>query len=319
MLPVFDVIFRLYLLKERETMKPIQMTTDVTGKAGSAEIKRIRSAKRAVEMGIKSKLPLAFACMMMSVLVVGCSGDYSPVSPSPVLNEIDVNPPVIDVPTPPAGNTTFEARESFTYHMNAATSSRLRLEGVNGRIRIEGSSDSASVLVTGDRVVRSESKEDARRHLEYLEVRIEEIGGELAVRTVQPENADGRHYEVNYAISLPRSWRVEVQSLNGNVTLSNLHGGARVDLLNGEIAGDLALPMDGAIDLETVNGEVDLRIPGGTSAEFSANVVNGTIDVSGLALRDAHETRTSVQGTLGDGRGRITLRTTNGKISVRAF
>jgi DUF4097 and DUF4098 domain-containing protein YvlB len=236
-----------------------------------------------------------------------------------VVGEIDIESPVIDVPTPTVGSTHFTARDSFNYHVSAGAHSRLRLEGVNGRIRIEGSSDSASVLVSGERIVKSDSDEDARRHLEYLEVRINELGGELAVRTVQPENTNGRSYEVNYTISLPRNWRVEVEELNGNVILNDVHGGARVDLMNGRIEGNLFLPMDGELELQTVNGQIDLRIPERTSARFFANTVNGGIHVSGLTLRDEVRTRRSLEGILGEGCGQISLHITNGTIDVRGF
>jgi hypothetical protein len=311
-------------------MKPIQTKSDVAGKAESVEIKELRSAKRRFEMKTNSKLSLVFASVAMSVLLVNCSGDYSPVSPSPVVSDIDVNPVgemeahplVIDIPTPTlptVGDNDFIARESFNYHLSGWAHSRLRLEGVNGRVRIEGSYDSASVLVAGERIVKSDSDEDARRHLEYLEVRIEELGDELAVRTIQPENSSGRNYQVNYTISLPGSWSVEVSELNGNVILSDIHGSARVDLMNGAIEADLVLPMDGEIDLQTVNGEIDLDIPARTSAQFSADIVNGSINVSGLTLRNEVKTRNSLQGTLGEGRGQVSLRTTNGRINVKGF
>ena len=173
--------------------------------------------------------------------------------------------------------------------------------------------------VTGVRIVKSESDEDARRHLEYLEVRIEELGGELSVRTIQPENSNVRNYQVDYKISLPRSWSVEVSELNGNVILNDIRGGAWVDLMNGHIEGNLVLPTDGEIDLQTVNGEIDLHIPARTSARFSADFVNGGINVSGLTLRDEVRTRNSLRGTLGDGRGQLLLRITNGVIDVRGF
>ena len=92
-----------------------------------------------------------------------------------------------------------------------------------------------------------------------------------------------------------------------------------VDLTNGEVGGRVSLAADGVIDVSTVNGAVRLDIPVDTSARFSAGVVNGTIDMSNLTLRDSTSTRKSLQGTLGNGRGRIALGTVNGGIRVSGY
>jgi hypothetical protein len=271
-------------------------------------------------MKSNSKVSVVLLCAVASLLLVNCNEvEINPVSPTPVVRDINVEPPAINIPSPTVSNTQSVARESFSYQLGAMAHSGLTLEGVNGTVNIVGSSGAATVEITGERLVKSETTEDARRHLEKLEVRIEDLGSEFWVRTVQPENSNGPSYVVNYTITLPKKWSVVVSELNGDVSLKSIHGSAYVDLLNGRIEGDLVLPTDGEIDMKTMNGGIDLRIPARTSAEFSADVMNGSINVANLDLHHTVKDRNSLRGTLGDGRGRVSLRTTNGRIDVRGF
>jgi DUF4097 and DUF4098 domain-containing protein YvlB len=185
--------------------------------------------------------------------------------------------------------------------------------------------------------VTSDSAEDAQAGLQVLEVRVSEGPDVLLVRTIQPQDSGDRDYIVNYRITLPRNLAVIVNNVNGNieidsinnrVTVASVNGGvdlrrivgsATVVLVNGAIEGRITLPTDGTIDLQTVNGAIDLEIPQNTSARFSASVANGTVTVSNLDLRVSTSTPTSVEGTLGGGRGTIALLTVNGTIEVMGF
>ena len=71
--------------------------------------------------------------------------------------------------------------------------------------------------------------------------------------------------------------------------------------------------------MQLTNGMLELDIPQNTSAEFEATTATGTIIVSNLLLQNRVETSKSLTGTCGDGRGTISLRTTNGGIVVTGF
>jgi DUF4097 and DUF4098 domain-containing protein YvlB len=167
--------------------------------------------------------------------------------------------------------------------------------------------------------VKSESTEDAEAHLKELAVDVQDLTNEILVRTVQPNQSGGRNYIVNYTITLPKNMDITVNSLNGRVTLDEILGSVFVDLVNGVIDGEVTLPLDGTINMGIMNGSIDLDIPLNTSAEFTAGVTNGNISVSNLELQNRVATSKSLTGTLGDGRGIISLSTTNGEIMVTGF
>ncbi len=263
-------------------------------------------------------------CLLTSVSVISC-GDAN----------IDSSGPTF--PTFPFSNTDFEAEEPFSFEVEVGNRSLLRLQGINGEITITGISGANSVIITGIKRVGSESTQDAEEHLQELEVNVQSLANEVFVETIQPQDSGGRNYIVDYTITLPKNLEVQVANANGivtldsienDVTVNNANGGvifigivgnALVNLANGTIESEVTLPLNGTIDLNMGNGNINLAIPANTSAGFSAIVSIGSISVSNLVLQDEVSTPTSRRGTLGNGQGTISLETGNGNIRVSGF
>ena len=101
---------------------------------------------------------------------------------------------------------------------------------------------------------------------------------------------------------------VEVVNVNGNVTLTDIVGEARVGLVNGNIDAEVTPPASGTIELTNVNGNVILDVPTDVSAQLEATLTNGTISLANLTVQNEVTTATSLTGTLGAGEGEIELR-----------
>ncbi len=229
------------------------------------------------------------------------------------------------------------ATEPFYYRFEVSEQVLLEVSGVNGEISIAGSALSDSIVVKGVRRVKSFSVDDALEHLDSLTVEVENIAGVVSADTYQPDDSDGRVYEVDYEIIIPTDLAVSaaevnghisigsiarpitVQTVNGTIELDGITASVEGSVVNGRIEGDVSLPSGGLLSLNVVNGEVDMDIPAGTSAMFSASVVNGSLSVSGLSLEDVVSTPTSLTGRLGDGDGTIGLSAVNGTVTVRGF
>ena len=235
------------------------------------------------------------------------------------------------------GNNDVVAREAFSIDIDVTTQFRLRFEGINGNVDILGRSDAAAVRVTGEKKVGSNTRQDAQRRLNDIEIVVNERTDEIIIGTLQPDNTQGRNYVVDYTITLPVDLAVAaillngniivagidndvlVNAINGNVRLEAIAGNALVNLTNGNIDSEVVMPLTGSIEQATTNGNITLAIPITTSADFSARVTNGNIGLDNLDLRDAVRTNQSLIGKLGDGDGTIELRTVNGNISMRGF
>jgi len=240
----------------------------------------------------------------VSIFLLNCSKD-DPTSPINLNNNVS--------------NTNFTAEDSFSLKVDVMGHSGLSLQAINGTIVITEIFGANSVKIIGVKQVKSESIEDAKAHLKELTVDVQDLTNNVFVKTTQPSYLGGRSYIVNYTITLPHNMEIDVNSLNGRLTLNEIHGNVLVDLINGDIDGEVTLPLDGTIDMQLTNGILELDVPQNTSAEFAANVANGGISVSNLMLQNRVETPKSLTGTCGDGRGTISLRTTNGEILVRGF
>ena len=244
---------------------------------------------------------------------------------------------VVDPPNGDVRNTDSTARTPFEFTIDVTGQTKLRLDSINGNVEIRGSSNSNSVVVTGERRVESESASDAAEYLEKLEVRVTEGSHEIEVRTVQPDNNHGRNLVVDYTITMPSRLEVVARNVNGNISveaiendvrvtnvngiidLAGIIGSAEVDLVNGQISAEVSLPAGGEIDMETVTGQIQLDIPSTTSADFSARLTNGVISVTNLEVQNDVQELRSRRGRLGNGDGNISLSTFLGNISIRGF
>ncbi len=224
-------------------------------------------------------------------------------------------------------NTNFEAVESFNFVVPVLNQTLFTLIGVNGEINISGDAGANSVTITGVKRVLSDSVEDAQANLQNLTISVLDLPNEIRVETVQPSISGGRSYIVNYTVTLPKFLKNNVTNLNGTVALdsidndvtvlnmngtaalTNINGSASASILNGLIQGDVTLPLNGVIELTTLNGDIDLEIPVTTTAVLSASVTIGTITTQNLVLNNVVSTPTFLSGTLGSGQGTIQLET----------
>ncbi len=231
-------------------------------------------------------------------------------------------------------DTSFRAEEEFSFKVDVVDYTQLKLEAVNGSITISGETERDSVIIQGIKQVGSDSFEDAEAHLPLLHVIVQNPRDEVHVRTVQPQQSNGRDYVVDYEILLPANFDVDVVNANGSIVvnsidnriyvacgngeivLNEIQGSAIVQLGNGTIEAGITLPLYGVINLSTGNGIIDLTIPRNTSADFQAAVGNGAIDIANLTFYNQVITSNSVTGILGEGHGTIMLNTGNGNILV---
>lgn len=132
-------------------------------------------------------------------------------------------------------NTNSVAEDTFSFTLAVTNQTRFRLEGINGNIQTVGSADGDSVFVSGVKQVGSESLVDAASHLPELQVQITDLGDEFRVETVQPRKTQGRNYVINYEITLPRSFVLSADNINGNLWISKVDSGAVIGNINGNI------------------------------------------------------------------------------------
>jgi len=226
------------------------------------------------------------------------------------------------------------AVESFDYRFELDSVAALEIDGINGNMEIIGT-DGDSIHIWGDRLVRSDTQADADAHLDQLQVNVRKGDSALLVETEQPEESQGRSYEVDYHVRLPRSLavaahlvngdigvdeiinEVEMKLVNGDIDCQNIEGSCSGSVVNGEINCEMIVSDQEQCSLSTVNGDVTLEIYKTSSAELRAQVTNGSISVEGLQVTNQQISKTTFYGVIGDGLGMIQLQTVNGDIEVK--
>jgi hypothetical protein len=251
------------------------------------------------------KAHIASALAVVTTLALtGCGGG------------VDVNFQPSFPPVPPTRNTDFVARAPIDVTLASAGRTRLMLTNVNGSIVVNGTSAGSSVVIEGERRVGSDSLADAQAQLPQLQVKVEEAGSDVVIKTVPPEFPDGRSYTVDYVISVPASFAVSIVNVNGSIALSGMAGNVDTSLVNGPTEATLQVPAGGSVSMAVTNGDIDLHLPLNTSASLSAQVSIGTILVQDLLVQNEVRTNTSLQGTLGTGGATVSLKTTTGSIRI---
>ena len=229
-----------------------------------------------------------------------------------------------------------QAQDTWSRSYALAPGGRVEVINVNGQITAEAS-DGATVEVQAERSASAGSDDAAKELLDTIEMREEVGAARVRIATIAPRVRLGNH-KVTYTIKVPRGVHVDLRTVNGGVRLENVGGEVRAETTNGGVRGWVAaasliearttnggveleltgaLTPDGRVLLTSVNGGVQLKVPGDTKAQVRARCTNGRVSVDDLPFTaEGEQNRRRLDGTLNGGGGRIELQTTNGGVSL---
>lgn len=225
------------------------------------------------------------------------------------------------------------------FHQTYALSAegRIELDNINGDVHIS-SWDRNEVKV--DAVKYAGTKE----RLDEAKIEIDSGKDYLSIRTKYPDRDQswnwGSHNNpagVEYTLTVPRNARLdEINLINGKLDIKGVNGEVRASCINGKLeARDLAgrahlSTVNGRleaqfdqlagnyVELNSVNGSVELTIPSDSKAELEASTVSGGIDNDfGLHVNHHRFVGHDLRGELGDGGAHIKLENVNGHIEIR--
>jgi putative adhesin len=196
-----------------------------------------------------------------------------------------------------------------------------RLESTSGDVRVEGAAGTVDVHTTSGDL-------DARRTARLL---VHSTSGDVTV--TQPAG------------------RVDVHSTSGDVTITAAHDSVRAETVSGDmrvegsprvlvistVSGEIVVPGSvrgtaqvtttsgsvrlglgreaGDVRVETVSGDLDVRLPAGSGAALDAHTTSGTIDAS-VPLQIGRATRHALTATVGPGGPALVLRSVSGDIHL---
>jgi len=218
------------------------------------------------------------------------------------------------------------------------------VKNINGNIKIT-SWEMNSVQIEADIKVQRDSRREAERMMERVEILVEQINDKLKIEPDYPESHGGGFWDwvfgsqnppvVNFIIKVPRATNLTVESTNGQVTVFEIFGNADIGTVNGNInlekmkgavdaqtvngsitVESIQFERNDDIDLNTTNGTIELLLPAEVKADIKASTVNGSIDTDFPLSVKGKILSKQIHGEINGGGGRIDLTTVNGSILI---
>ena len=227
---------------------------------------------------------------------------------------------------------TEEFHQTYTISPNG----RVELDNINGAVHIsswdrnEVKVDAVKYAETKERLDEAKIEVDSGK--DYLSVRTKYRDHDLSFNWGSHNNPAG----VDYTLTVPRAARldeiklingpldvtgvsgeVRASCINGKLQAHNLSGRARLSTINGRLDARFDQLAGSGVELNSVNGSVELTIPSDSKAEIDASTVSGQIDNDfGLHVHHHRYVGHDLRGELAGGGTRIELKNVNGRIEV---
>ena len=168
--------------------------------------------------------------------------------------------------------------EAFTQTLRLGRNGTLDLQNAAGNIIVNGGGGD-EVRIDAVKSVRHRLESTARAALPDVRINVTERGGNVEVRTEQPRRGNAVS-AVEYTVAVPRGASVVLQTVSGDVRVTNIGGELRAQSVSGSIT---VASVRRVRELRSVSGTIDLS--DGESDELTAHTLGGDVLVRNLKGR----------------------------------
>lgn len=230
-------------------------------------------------------------------------------------------------------DTGYEEIVDQSYPLAAGGS--VSLENINGDVSVE-------VWERDEVRVHAVKRASTTELLDGLEVKVSSGENEVRIDTRYPsmrrsEAEPGSFTKVEYTLTVPRTavldgielvngnltvvgveGGIDAETVNGNIMVRDCSGGAQLGTVNGGIEAYVdRLGAGDELDMESVNGRLDLYLATSIGANLRADSVNGSLSNDfGFEVRKGKYVGSDFQGSVAGGGSQVSLETVNGTINV---
>ena len=204
--------------------------------------------------------------------------------------------------------------------------------GINGGISVEGWNKD-QIRIRAKVKAWDGDEEDAEETLQKIEIKTDGH----TIQAEGPKMKGGRRgWSVSYEITVPKKSNLDLETLNGGISIDDVEGEIRAEAVNGglvlsQLAGDVdvhttnggvSVELHGkkwigrGLDASTTNGGVKVWIPEDYNAELETGTVNGSVDFD-FPITVQGKISKKIKATLGDGGPKIRVTTTNGGVRLK--
>ncbi len=166
---------------------------------------------------------------------------------------------------------------------------------------------------------RNREAEDSLANIRYSGRIVEgEHGPVLQVRTWSTDQ-EPWFQRAHVQINLPHVRGLTVRTTNGRIEALNVGGEIDIECSNGDVLVMTNLRMVRAVTIHNDQGDIDYRVPFGSTAEFTCHSIGGSVDGRIRESRYVVHTGTdhaTLVATLNEGTNPVKLTTTGGDIRI---
>lgn len=221
-----------------------------------------------------------------------------------------------------------EVREEFHKSYPLSADGRVSLKNINGGV---------TVTAWDKNEVQVDAVKTADEQYKLAEAKIEVTAGSTSIdiRTHYPEKTNNNPASIEYTLHVPRRARIDkIDLVNGHIKIDGVEGLVRASSVNGaveatHVAGEVSLnSVNGrvfaelqapkrSVNIETVNGSVELRLPSDAVGEINASTVHGGISNQfNIPVNRERWVGSELRARLGEGGPAIKLSAVNGGIQI---
>jgi hypothetical protein len=228
------------------------------------------------------------------------------------------------------GNAKYERSEQLNASMSQITT--LDVATNVGSITITGTEDTKDCNVTANITAKADTKEEAKKLVEQIKIRLEPNGDKLRVTT----EGSMKCISLNFNIKVPKRINIDCRTDVGSINVSNITGNinatTNVGSINAEAAtgklnfkndvGDISVkyaadaPAACQADMKTDVGKIEFTGPNNMSAQLEAKTDVGSIDTA-LPVTVTGKVGKNLNGKIGNGEGKVYLSTKVGAITIK--
>ena len=234
-------------------------------------------------------------------------------------------------------NASADVNDTIEKTFDFDSDGRIQLSNVNGDVTVTAC-DCSQVSLTAN--IKASSQEMRDR----ISIEVDDSDDRLSVRTKYKNNRGSswrnQYSEVTYTLYVPNDVNLDgFELVNGNLEINGVTGALDADLVNGELKsdgltastkvnmvnGDMDIRFNDLtnakyIDLESVNGNINVYIPSSSDATIQAETISGRITNDfGIEVIKHKYVGSEMSGYIGSGDVKVDLENVNGKIAINVL
>jgi hypothetical protein len=240
-----------------------------------------------------------------------------------------------DETTTPEPLFEYEQSSSGSLQVNQSID-RITLDNPIGFILLNGSSDSTNTTYVLNKTVKVKSSSLAQAEFDKIFFDFSTVAETIDCKINSPAVAFD-NYKCSLNINIPPGKDIYVKKNNYGVQTfqleNNLHiettkgeciveghgGSVEATTQSGNINVMVLIPDSGYSQCFSVDGNIIVQVPIGSSGTILLKTTNGTISYSNLNIHNLNQTTKELAGTIGTGSGTIYVESVNGNVLLKGI